>query len=198
MSAVHEQHIPLDVLLQDWLGEVDPVVRDTVDAHLMACDACGELLDDMVALGTGVRQALRAGAITLIAGADFLQRLAARGARIREYRLPHNGSVNCTVAPGDDVLAGRVQVPLDGVQRLDLVMELSSQPGVLHRVDDIPFDAQADEVLFLPAVAQVRQMPAHTLFLTLLSHEDSGSRELGRYEFRHTPWGEAGEPMDTA
>lgn len=192
MSAVHQQHIPLDVLLQDWLGEVDPLTRDAVDAHLMACDACGVLLDDLVALGAGVRHALRAGALTLVTGPAFVQCLAARGARIREYRLPHNGSVNCSVAPGDEVLVSRVQVPLRGVRRLDMVMELSIEQGVLHRIEDIPFDAQAGEVLFLPGVARVRQMPAHTLVLTLLSHEESGSRELGRYEFRHTPWDAAG------
>ncbi|HEY1228802.1 MAG TPA: hypothetical protein VGF26_15935 [Ramlibacter sp.] len=188
MSAIYEPHIPLEVLLQDWLGESDPVTRDAVDAHLMACDACGELLDDVVALQAGVRDAVQAGAVALVTGPGFLQRLAARGARIREYRLPHNGSVNCTVAPDDEVLASRVQVPLHGVERVDMVMELSIAPGVQYRVDDIPFDAQADEVLFLPSVAQVRRLPAHTMVLTLLAPEGSGSRELGRYEFRHTPW----------
>jgi hypothetical protein len=122
MSAIHDPHIPLEVLLQDWLGESDPITRDAVDAHLMACDACGELLDDVVALQAGVRDAVQAGAVALVTGPGFLQRLAARGARIREYRLPHNGSVNCTVAPEDEVLASRVQVPLHGVERVDMVM----------------------------------------------------------------------------
>ena len=188
MSAIYEPHIPLEVLLQDWLGESDPITRDAVDAHLMACDACGELLDDVVALQAGVRDAVQAGAVALVTGPGFLQRLAARGARIREYRLPHNGSVNCTVAPDDEVLASRVQVPLHGVERVDMVMELSIAPGVQYRVDDIPFDTQAGEVLFLPSVAQVRRLPAHTMVLTLLAPEGSGSRELGRYEFRHKPW----------
>jgi len=189
MSAILA-HIPLDVLLQDWLGEIDPVARDAVDTHLMACDACGELLDEVVALDAGVRGAMQAGAVALVTGPAFLQRLAARGARIREYRLPHNGSVDCTVAPGDEVLVGRVQVPLQGVRRMDMVMELSVEPGVVHRVNDIPFDAQAGEVLFFPSVAQVRRLPAHTMFLTLLAREEGSSRELARYEFRHTPWAE--------
>lgn len=188
MSPAQDQHVPLDVLLQDWLGEIDPVTRDAVDAHLMTCDACGELLDDLVALDEGVRHAVQAGAVALVTGPGFLQRLAARGARIREYRLPHNGSVNCTVAPDDDMLVSRVQVPLQGVQRLDMTMEVSLQPGVLHRVEDIPFDAQAGEVLFFPSIAQVRRLPAHTMVLTLLARDEGSSREVARYEFRHTPW----------
>jgi hypothetical protein len=63
---------------------------------------------------------------------------------------------------------------------------------VQYRVDDIPFDAQAGEVLFLPSVAQVRRLPAHTMVLTLLAPEGSSSRELGRYEFRHSPWAGTG------
>lgn len=189
MSAVHDPHIPLDLLLQDWLGELDPAARDAIDVHLMACDACGDLLDQVVALGAGVRQAAQAGAVALVTGPGFVQRLAERGVRIREYRLPHNGSVECTIAPDDDVLVSRLQVPLEGVQRLDMAMELSVGQGAPQRVEDIPFDARAGEVLFLPSVAQVRRLPAHTVVLTLLAHEEGGSRELGRYEFRHMPWG---------
>lgn len=195
MSAVRDQHLSLDVLLQDWLGEADPATREAIDAHLIACDACGELLDNVVALQAGVRHAMRAGAVALVAGPAFLQRLAERGARIREYRLPHNGSVHCTVGPDDDVLVSRVQAPLQGVQRLDMVMELSIEQGVLHRVDDIPFDARAGEILFFPSVAQVRRLPAHTMVLTLLADEDGSSREVGRYEFRHAPWPEPLDPV---
>ena len=183
------RHLPLDVLLQDWLGEADPATREVVDAHLMACDACGELLDELVALGGGVREAVRAGHVGLVAGPRFLERLAARGARVREYRLAPNGSVNCTVAPEDDVLVSRLQAPLQGVQRLDISIELSTEPGVVHRAEDVPFDAAAGEVLVLPAIAQVRTLPAHTMRLTLLAQEPGGTREVGRYEFRHTPWG---------
>ncbi|HYD76445.1 hypothetical protein [Ramlibacter sp.] len=187
MSAPTD-HLPVDALLQDWLGESDAATREAVDTHLMACDACGERLDQLVALGAGVRGAVRAGRVTVVAGAGFVDRLAARGVRIREYRVPHNGGVNCTVAPDDEVLVSRLQAPLQGVQRLDLAVELSIQPGVVHRLDDIPFDPARGEVLVLPSVAQVRQLPAHTQHLTLIAREGDGSRELGRYEFRHSPW----------
>lgn len=53
--------------------------------------------------------------------------------RIREYRLPPNGSVNCTVAPDDELLVTRLEAPLEGVERLDAVARLSIEPGVQHR-----------------------------------------------------------------
>jgi hypothetical protein len=108
--------------------------------------------------------------------------------RLREYRLPRNGSVHCTVAPEDELLVSTLEAPLQGVQRLDALAELSIEPGVQHRLEDLPFDAACGEVMYLPSVAQVRLLPAHTLQVTLLAVEPQGSRELGRYTFHHRPW----------
>nr|WP_239027362.1 zf-HC2 domain-containing protein [Ramlibacter algicola] len=170
------------------MGETDPATRDAVDAHLMACDDCGVLLDDLVAHAAGVRDAVRSGAVGVAVGGGFVERLPGLGIRVREYRVAPNGSVNCTVAPDDDVLVSRLEVPLAGVQRLDMAMELSLDPGVVYHSDDVPFDPAAGEVLFLAPMAQVRARPTHTVHMTLVAHDGTGSRELGRYEFRHSPW----------
>jgi len=126
--------------------------------------------------------------VSAITSAAFVQRLAAQGLRVREYRLAHNGSVDCTVAPDDELLVSHLEVPLQGVERLDAIARLSLEPDVEHRLHDIPFDPRAGEVLYLPKLAQVRRMPAHTLHVTLLAVDGSGTRELGRYAFRHRPW----------
>jgi hypothetical protein len=184
----HAGHLSLELLLQDWLGETEPQVRDAIDTHLMACDACGALFDELLALGQGVREALRTGAVTMVASADLLARLAAQGMQVREYRLSHNGSVNCTLAPQDEVLAARMEAPLQGVRRLDLVHAISLAPGVEHRAEDVPFDPAAGELVVLTSVGRTRPLPAHTSELRLLAVEDGGNRELGRYTFHHQPW----------
>ena len=46
--------------------------------------------------------------------------------------------VACTIAADDDLLVARLAVPLAGVERLDVVTELSFAPG-RHRIEDIPF-----------------------------------------------------------
>lgn len=178
-------HLPAEALLDYWLQETDDAATDAADEHLMHCEACGERLDALVALGQGVRGALQAGAVSALAGPAFAQRLAAQGLRIREYRLPHNGSVNCQVAPDDDLLVAHLEAPLQGVARLDLVTQLSIEPGVQHRLQDIPFNAEAGELLYLPRMDRVRQLPAHTMQLTLLAVEAGSERELGRYTFHH-------------
>ncbi|MBK6004747.1 hypothetical protein JJB11_01475 [Ramlibacter ginsenosidimutans] len=181
-------HIAPDLLLQDWLGEADAATRETIDEHLMACDACGVLFDEIVALGEAVRRALRAGLVFAVASGAFVERLRALGLRVRLYDLAHNGTINCTVSPDDQVLAARLQAPLRGVRRLDLVQEVSLAPGERRQVQDVPFDAAHDELVFVVSVARVRPLPAHTKWLTLIATDDQGTREVGRYEFRHTPW----------
>jgi hypothetical protein len=183
------KHLSAEDLLAYWLGETDAATTDAVDEHLMHCDACGEALDQLVALGTGVREAFRAGAVAAFTSGAFVQHVAAQGLRVREYRLPHNGGVNCRIAPDDDLLVSRLQVPLAGVQRLDAVTETSLEPGVRHELHDLPFVPGVDEVTSVVNAAAVKALPEHVLQLTLLAVAPGGERrELGRYTFRHGPW----------
>ena len=182
-------HLSVDALLAWWLhDEASAASVDAVDEHLMQCDACGRALDELVALGDGVRAAFRAGALSSVTTAAFVQRLVGQGLRLREYRVPLNGSVDCSVAPDDDLLVSRLAAPLAGVQRLDAVAVSSLAPGVEHRLEDVPFDPRTGEVIWLPKLAAVKREPENTLRVTLFSMEEGGAREIGRYAFHHRPW----------
>ena len=190
MSAPATQaHLPVDTLLAWWLHETDAVQTEAVDEHLMHCDACGQAVDALAALGEGVRAAFKAGLVGVVTTGDFVAHLETSGVRMREYRLVANGGVDCTVAPDDELLVSRLQAPLAGVERLDAVSEFSLAPGVRHRIDDVPFDAAAGEVLYLPKIAEVMAAPAHTLTLTLVATTAGDARSLATYTFRHRPWG---------
>lgn len=190
MSAAPD-HLSPAALLDYWLGDADPAATDAADEHLMACEACGEALDGLIALGEGVRAALRAGTVATVAGHAFVQRLAAQGVQVREYRVAPGGSVNCSVAPGDGLLVSCLQAPLQGVQRLDLQMELSIEPGTRHEMHDLPFDPQVGEVMLVSKLSDVRRQPAHDVRTTLFAVDESGRREIGRYAFHHRPWPDA-------
>lgn len=184
-------HPSFGQLLEYWLHDTDEAATDTIDAHLLGCDACGALVDEIAALGEGVRAAFRAGQVATSTGVAFLHTLAARGLKLREYRVAPGGSVNCTIAPDDDLLVTRLEAPLQGVTRLDLRVRLSHAPDTPLEWTDIPFDPAAGEVLHLPKPAEVRRMPAHSAEMTLLAVDArGGSRELGRYHFHHRPWAE--------
>jgi len=182
-------HLPFETLLDYWLHDTDAATTEAIDEHLMHCETCGVALDELVALGHGVRDVFRSGRVAMIVSGSFLARLQQRGMHIREYRLAHNGSVNCSVAPDDDLVVARIDVPLAGVQQLDALATRSFAPGVAHRIHDIPFDAQAGQVFYVPKLVEIREQPRHDMTLTLLSRDESGGeREVGRYVFHHRPW----------
>ncbi|HZH43287.1 MAG TPA: hypothetical protein VEY50_04320 [Lysobacter sp.] len=186
MSPVDpDTHPDAATLLDYWFGDTDAAATEAVDAHLMHCDACGAEVDALAALTRAVRGAFAAGALGAVVAADFVARLAARGLRVREYRVPRDGSVFCTVAPDDDVLVSRLEAPLHGVRRLDVVEEA---PHGARRREDVPFDPERGEVVLAVRLALVRALPEHALRLRLLAVDEDGSREIGHYTFHHTPW----------
>ncbi|HSC64618.1 MAG TPA: zf-HC2 domain-containing protein [Caldimonas sp.] len=180
-------HVAVERLVEYWLGELDDDAVDAIDAHLLGCDACGAELDALIALAGGVRGAFAEGRVTGFVTADFIERLRQRGVRVREYRVAQYGAVNCSVSPEDDLLVGRLQAPLEGVDRVDAELQLSLQDGPL-RLEDVPFDARSGEVLLVPKLSEVRQMPAHVLRVRLLAVASGGTREIGRYTLNHRPW----------
>jgi hypothetical protein len=185
--------IPLVTLLEYWLGELDEAREGRLEEHLLGCGHCSAALRSLVDLAGEVRAAVRAGAVHTILTDGFVQRLAAEGLRLREYRAPHNGSVYCTVAPDDDLLITRLEAPLAGVERLD-VERLGGEGAVLERLRDVPFDAGAGEVIFTPRMESIRELPASTVRYRLLAIAPSGERLVGEYAFHHTPYrtGESG------
>jgi hypothetical protein len=178
-------HPEWDTLVDYWLGDTDAAATEAIDEHLMHCDACGTTFDEVVSLSRGVNDAFARGALLTMLSAPFVERLKAAGRRVREYRVPLNGTVTCSVAPDDDLLVSRLAAPLRGVARLDAVFMVSLTPGHEERLHDIPFDAANGEVLFAPRLAEVRRQPTHELVVRLLVVDAAGERELGRYTFHH-------------
>lgn len=181
-------HIDEQTLLAYWLGETDETQTDAIDLHLLGCDPCGRTLDDLVGLGDAVRRAFHLGLVHAFVSGAFVQRLIDEGRHVREYRLAHNGSVNCSAAPEDEVLVARIEAPLADVERIDAVLRLSFADDAEYRADDIPFDPASGQILMVPKIAIVRGLPAHVLTVRLIAHAAGRKRALGEYRLNHSPW----------
>ena len=94
-----------------------------------------------------------------------------------------------TIGADDDAVVSRLQVALAGVKRVDALHSLDLGDGHVRqwRVEDLPFDPSAGEVLALPSAEALRKLPAHTFRVRLVALEKSGERPLGEYTFAHTP-----------
>ena len=86
-------------------------------------------------------------------------------------------------------MVSRLQAPLAGVTRVDALQSLDLGDGHVQqwRLEDVPFDPEADEVISLPSAAALRKLPAHTFRVRLVAVDEAGERPLGDYTFAHTP-----------
>jgi hypothetical protein len=179
---------PLDAaLLADyWLALLPDTEEQEVDEHLLACDACGARLREVIALAEGVKHLASEGALRMVVSDTFLRRAAEGGARIREYALPAGGSVQCTVSADDDLLVARLAGDLSSGGRIDL--SLCDVHGVERmRLADIPVHAGSGEVLYQESMAFAKASATQTLIARLVRVDETDHDQvLAEYVFNHT------------
>jgi hypothetical protein len=179
---------PLDwrTLVAYWLGELDPDSEARTEEHYLGCAQCSRRLEELASLAQGIRALTRASGVNAVISEAFVQRLVEHGLQVREYRVPLNGSVNCTVAPEDDFVVSRLEAPLAGVTRLDLVYVYPEGAGEM-RYEDIPFAAASGGVVVSTPIDTVLALPTITLQMRLLAVDNGSERVIGEYTFNHTP-----------
>jgi hypothetical protein len=177
-------HPDFERLVAYWLGE-----DDDVEEHYFACAQCTERLEWLAALSQGVRAALRAGALGLVVSSAFVEAMKRAGMRLREYPAAPGATVQCTLGADEDGVVSRLRAPLGGVKRIDVVQHLEvggvAEPET--RLEDVPFDAAAGEVLVFQRSALLKRMPQHRARVRLVSVGADGESPLGEYTFSHTP-----------
>ena len=173
-----------DALVDYWFDELAANEEERIEEHLLGCAVCSRRLDRLVTLGAGIRAAFRNGAVGAVISPALLDLMKRDGLRFREYPVGPGESVNCTISAADDAVVSRLRVNLAGASRIDL--ELQSELGAA-RLTDIPFEPSADEVLFCPPAAHLKQAPAYVQRIRLIAVDESGERAIGDYTFVHTP-----------
>jgi hypothetical protein len=171
---------PFATLVGYWFGELAPDEEAAFEEHLFGCAECTAGLEALAALGAAVRAAFREGAVRAVIPHALFDAMKRERLRLREYAVAPGGSVNCTIAAADDFVVSRLSAPLAGVRRVDLI-------SAGERFEDVPFDADAGEVLVIPAAALLKRRGAFTNPMRLVAVEGGKERVLGDYTFVHTP-----------
>lgn len=169
-------------LVDYWFDDADDA---PLDAHVLACDACTTSLEWLATLADAIPDVVRRGETLLIMPAALLSRLREDGAQVREYRVRPGGSVNCTIAPTDDVVVAHLEAQLAGATRIDLV---ASSGTHAHRATDIPFDPAHGSVVLASRSRDLRALGRVTFVARLVAVDAEGEREIGRYSFHHAPF----------
>ena len=182
-------HLELDRLAAYWLGELPAAEGEQAEEHFFGCAHCARRLEWLAELSDGVRAAVRTGALGMVVPAAFVDMLKRAGMRLREYRTDPGMTTSCTIRADDHAVVSRIRAALSGVERLDMLnrVEIGGRTQGEVRVEDVPFDPAASELIFIPPPAALKKMPAHTMRVRLLAVEGSGERLLGEYTFQHAP-----------
>jgi hypothetical protein len=175
-----------ETLVAWWLGELPDAEASSVEEHFFDCARCTRTLDELAVLGAGVRTAVHDGKVGLVVSGRFVEAMKQAGMRLREYALDAGDSVSCTIHADDDAVVSHIRAPLAGVKRVDVV-RLGGAGGPELRVADVPFDADAGEVVFIPPAAALKTMPAFTMRMRLIAVDEAGEAPIGEYTFNHSP-----------
>jgi hypothetical protein len=171
--------IDIDRLISLALDELPATDVPEVEEHLLACGRCARVLEQLVQLGSGVRELVGAGKVRFAVGADMLQRLVDSGLVAKVYRVPAGGSVNCSVGTKDVYISAELSADLRGVQRVDVIKHVL---GHSVRVDDVPFDREHGIVRTVELAEFLRMLPTTQVVIELVD----GDRSIAKYHFNHS------------
>lgn len=175
-----------ETLLDHWLWEPSDEPRPDVEEHLLGCAECSRALERLVALADAIRDVARAGEIQAIVSPAFLERVAREGLRLREHWLMPGGSIECSVAPEDDVLVARLTADVGDAARVDVVW-VGADGAEQHRLTDVPLHGAMRDVVWVQRIGDIRALPKTTLRARLVAVDDRGERLLAEYTLHHTP-----------
>ncbi|HTM21635.1 MAG TPA: zf-HC2 domain-containing protein [Kofleriaceae bacterium] len=152
------RHVELEGLIAWWLGELDPADADAVDEHLIDCAACSARGQRVAALAGGIGEHAARGQFAGVLPAGLVDRLVARGVRVRTFEVRAGEHVPCAASADDDLMNARLIGDFRGTGRLDVAV-LGPDGGEQERYADVLVDRAAG-VLDLAAPAdQVRALP---------------------------------------
>jgi hypothetical protein len=180
-----QKPIDYEKLTAWWLNELQD---ESIDEHLLACAHCSERAEKLAAYAQGIKALVQDGRLSIALTPKFLDHLKHEGLRIREYPAKPGETINCTIGAEDDAVVSRLKATLAGASRVDALHSIEVGCRIERlKAEDIPFDAQAGEVLLMPSPTQLRNMPAHTWRVQLVAVEEGRERVLGDYTFQHAP-----------
>lgn len=187
MNATCANPLGLDTLAAYWARDLDAPAEASVEEHILGCGGCTANLEWLVETVAGIKTLVRRGELRTVLSEALLDELKREGLRTREYAPPAGGRVECTIAPDDDLLIGRMAADLSGAERIDLVM-CNAEGTEMGRMADIPFQAGHSQVIVNEPAAAARLMDKEVLRVRLVEPQAAGDRLVAEYTFSHSRW----------
>lgn len=152
---------------------------DETETHVLSCGACASMLERLLAIGNGVRDVVRRGAMRVAASKELFEELEREGLVKRVYRFQPGDIVSCTATAEDVFVAAHLHADFGDATRIDVVFRAM---GMEIRADDVPFDRERGLVIVLERGDFLRTLPDHVMKCELVA---DGEKVLATYTFDH-------------
>jgi hypothetical protein len=187
--------LPLEELVAYERGDAAEA-EERVEEHWFACARCAAALEAVAALGSEIAALVRSGGATASVPASLVARAEREGVRVRTYRLAPGEVVPCSAAPEDDYVAIRLAGEYGRAERVDVSLEATALAGgerQAQRLEDVPVDRSAGELVLLYPAAFIRGLPRSRVRYEVRGvGAGAASHLLGTYHLDHSPWEESG------
>jgi anti-sigma factor RsiW len=167
-------------LVDYWAGDLDDAATAAVDEHLFGCAACTTASARVAAVALAVRDT-----IPMVVLQDQVERLRARGTRIRENTFAPGDRREVQFAADADLLIHRLGgLDLTGAERVDLRITAESTGALISEIDGVPFDP-AEGTVLVACQRHFAVFPADTVMSVSIRGTGVGPR-TATYTILHT------------
>jgi anti-sigma factor RsiW len=166
-------------LVDYWAGDLDEDATAALEEHLFGCADCTAASARVAAVTEAVRTAL-----PLVVSRAQVERLRARGTRVRQNDFVPGDRREVEFSPGTDLLIHRLSgLDLTGAERVGVRVTAESTGALISAFDAVPFDPGAGELL----VACQRHYVAlpHDTVMSVSVHAPGGPARSASYTFLH-------------
>lgn len=174
------------------LGELPAATEADIEAQYFACAGCAQRVRWAEEVESAVIDIVHRGGVRAAVTERFVRKARAAGIVIREYSIEPGGSVQCTIAPGDDFVVVRLGVgPLSAptVQVTSSMTDLERGLAGSSVTQDAVVDRSSQAVLYAFPGDVVRGFPKSRWVMTVSATDEAGAQGLGPYTMNHTPFG---------
>jgi hypothetical protein len=167
-----------------WTGDLGGAAEDRIEEHVFACAECARELAAAEAIARGISALAREGRLQSVVTDTILNRLAADGVRIRMFTLEGSAVIPCAVWADDDLVVSRIRGDFaDAASVTIATRQTSGEP--ISVLPDIAVRPGQREILNAFPAAQLRELPATRVLVTVTAHGASGQRTIAEYTLEH-------------
>lgn len=184
-------NVSVGELVDYRFGDLDQPASEELEAHLFECAACARRVEVISLLEAGLRGLSREGQLSAASTSALLRRAEELGLKLRSYRIEPGAVVQCTAAPGDDLIVVRLSLSAHDAQAVDLdtaVTFLEGGQSEQRKLADLVIDRESGELVYLFAGDYVRSIPRSRWVMHARLQTPDGERTLGPFTMVHTPW----------